>query len=89
MFDPSSRALLRQAPDLPGLDPEALDELLTAAHIELSSDRGGDGVEPHPEPFGFPFPGGGAGESEHLHPRDEVAGQREDRAPDLVLGEVV
>ena len=39
MFDPSSRALLRQAPDLPGLDPEALDELLTAAHIELSTIR--------------------------------------------------
>ena len=37
MFDSSSRALLRQASDLPGLDPEALDELLTAAHIELSS----------------------------------------------------
>lgn len=39
MFDSSSRALLRQAPDLPGLDPEALDELLTAAHIELSTIR--------------------------------------------------
>lgn len=39
MFDPSSRALLRQAPDLPGLDPETLDELLTAAHIELATVR--------------------------------------------------
>ncbi len=39
MFDPSSRALLRQAPDLPGLNPETLDELLTAAHIELSTVR--------------------------------------------------
>ena len=39
MFDPSSRALLRQAPDLPGLDPEVLDELLTAAHIELATAR--------------------------------------------------
>lgn len=39
MFDPSSRALLRQAPDLPGLDPEILDELLTAAHIELATVR--------------------------------------------------
>ncbi|PCD02449.1 DEAD/DEAH box helicase [Sphingomonas spermidinifaciens] len=39
MFDPSSRALLRQAPDLPGLDPEILDELLTAAHIELATAR--------------------------------------------------
>lgn len=39
MFDSSSRALLRQAPDLPGLDPEMLDELLTAAHIELATVR--------------------------------------------------
>ncbi|EHA4061502.1 DEAD/DEAH box helicase [Escherichia coli] len=39
MFDPSSRALLRQAPDLPGLTPETLDELLTAAHIELATVR--------------------------------------------------
>lgn len=39
MFDSSSRALLRQAPDLPGLDSETLDELLTAAHIELSTAR--------------------------------------------------
>lgn len=39
MFDPSSRALLRQAPDLPGLDPDTLDELLTAAHIELATVR--------------------------------------------------
>lgn len=39
MFDPSSRVLLRQAPDLPGLDPEILDEILTAAHIELATVR--------------------------------------------------
>lgn len=39
MFDSSSRALLRQAPDLPGLDPQTLDELLTAAHIELATVR--------------------------------------------------
>lgn len=39
MFDPSSRDLLKQAPDLPGLDPETLDELLTAAHIELATVR--------------------------------------------------
>lgn len=39
MFDASSRALLRQAPDLPGLDPETLDELLTAAHVELATVR--------------------------------------------------
>lgn len=39
MFDSSSRALLREAPDLPGLDPETLDELLTEAHIELATMR--------------------------------------------------
>ncbi|WCE10204.1 DEAD/DEAH box helicase [Pseudomonas sp. JBR1] len=39
MFDLSSRSLLRQAPDLVGLDPETLDELLTAAHIELAAIR--------------------------------------------------
>lgn len=39
MFDPSSRALLRQAPNLPGLNSETLDELLTAAHIELATVR--------------------------------------------------
>lgn len=47
MFDASSRALLRQAPDLPGLEPEMLDELLTQAHIELATVRlrGGEGVD--------------------------------------------
>lgn len=39
MFDPSSRDLLRQAPDLRDLDPETLDELLTAAHVELATIR--------------------------------------------------
>ena len=39
MFDASSRMLLRGAPDLPDLDPETLDELLTAAHIELATVR--------------------------------------------------
>jgi superfamily II DNA/RNA helicase len=39
VFDASSRALLRQAPDLRGLDPETLDELLTAAHVELATIR--------------------------------------------------
>lgn len=47
MFDSSSRMLLRGAPDLPDLDPETLDELLTEAHIELAtarlmSEQGGD-----------------------------------------------
>lgn len=46
MFDASSRALLRQAPDLPGLEPERLDELLTQAHVELATVRlrGAEGV---------------------------------------------
>lgn len=39
MFDPSSRALLRQAPDLRDLDPATIDELLTAAHVELATIR--------------------------------------------------
>ncbi|WP_312197771.1 DEAD/DEAH box helicase [Mixta calida] len=39
MFDSSSRMLLRGAPDLPGLDPDTLDELLTEAHIELATVR--------------------------------------------------
>ncbi|WP_368889323.1 DEAD/DEAH box helicase [Morganella morganii] len=39
MFDPSSRALLREAPGLPGLDPQTLDELLTEAYIELATVR--------------------------------------------------
>lgn len=39
MFDASSRALLHQAPDLAGLDPQTLDELLTEAHIELATVR--------------------------------------------------
>ncbi|CAN1576271.1 DEXHc_Ski2 domain containing protein [Paracoccaceae bacterium] len=39
MFDESSRRLLRSAPDLPGLNAETLDELLTEAHIELATIR--------------------------------------------------
>ncbi|MDD1139180.1 DEAD/DEAH box helicase [Pseudomonas sp. TNT2022 ID233] len=39
MFDSSSRMLLRGAPDLPDLDPDTLDELLTEAHIELATAR--------------------------------------------------
>jgi hypothetical protein len=30
-----------------------------------------------------------AGEREHLEPGEQLAGQGDDRAPDLVLGEVV
>lgn len=39
MFDAKSRALLHQAPALPGLEPEMLDELLTQAHVELATVR--------------------------------------------------
>lgn len=39
MFDSSSRTLLRGAPDLPDLDPDTLDELLTEAYIELATAR--------------------------------------------------
>lgn len=39
MFDDSSRRLIRSAPNLPGLDAEVLDELLTEAHIELATIR--------------------------------------------------
>jgi thioesterase domain-containing protein len=39
VFDSSSRTLLRGAPDLPDLDPDTLDELLTEAHIELATAR--------------------------------------------------
>lgn len=39
MFDDSSRRLLRSAPDLPGLDAETLDELLTTAYVELVTIR--------------------------------------------------
>ena len=48
----------------------------------------GDGEEPQPQPFGFPA-AGGAGEGEHLHPGQQLAGQRDDLAPDLVLGVAV
>lgn len=39
MFDESSRQLIRSAPSLPGLDANALDELLTEAHIEIATIR--------------------------------------------------
>lgn len=39
MYDPRSRLLLRQAPKLADLDPDTLDELLTAAHVELATAR--------------------------------------------------
>ena len=39
MFDLRSRLLLRDAPELIDLDPKTLDELLTAAHVELATAR--------------------------------------------------
>lgn len=39
MFDASSRKLLKEAPVLPGLDPDTLDELLTEAHVILATAR--------------------------------------------------
>ncbi|WP_353391430.1 DEAD/DEAH box helicase [Ruegeria sp. HU-ET01832] len=39
MFDASSRRLLKEAPELPGLNPEILDELLTEAHVVLATAR--------------------------------------------------
>ncbi|SEK17495.1 DEAD/DEAH box helicase [Pacificibacter marinus] len=39
MFDESSRRLIRTAPNLPGLEADMLDEVLTEAHIELATIR--------------------------------------------------
>lgn len=53
MFDPRSRLLLREAPKLADLDPDTLDELLTAAHVELATARlaAQDGAESSIEIF--------------------------------------
>jgi superfamily II DNA/RNA helicase len=53
MFDSRSRLLLREAPKLADLDPNTLDELLTAAHVELATARLSvqDGTESSPEVF--------------------------------------
>ncbi|TKK28972.1 DEAD/DEAH box helicase [Pseudomonas sp. CFBP13528] len=39
MFDSSSRALLKSAPDLPEFDPDTIDTLLTEAHVEIATAR--------------------------------------------------
>ena len=49
----------------------------------------GDGEQAQPEPFGFIAAGRAALQSEHLHPGRQVAGQGDDLASDLVLGEAV
>jgi hypothetical protein len=48
----------------------------------------GDGEQAQSQALGLPA-AGGALQGEHLHPGHEVAGRRDDLAPDLVLGEVV
>ena len=53
-----------------------------------ADDAAGDGEQAQPQPFGFPA-AGGAGQGEHLRPGEQLAGQRDDLAPDLVLGEAV
>ena len=50
---------------------------------------GGDAVEPVAEPFGFPPSGRVTREGEELHPGFQLAGQGDEGAPDLVLGEAV
>jgi hypothetical protein len=45
-----------------------------------------DGEQAQPQPLRFP-PAGGAGQGEHLGPGQQLAGQRDDLAPQLVLRE--
>jgi hypothetical protein len=52
-------------------------------------DPPGDGEQPQPEPFRLPAAGVVAGQGEGLHPGGELAGEGDQGAPDLVLGEVV
>ena len=47
----------------------------------------GDLEQPRAEPFGFPFPRVVPGEGDGLHPGDELGGELDDLAPDLVLRE--
>ena len=49
----------------------------------------GDGEQPQAEPFRFPAAGRVSGQGEGLQPGDQFDGERDDGAPDLVLGEVV
>jgi hypothetical protein len=46
----------------------------------------GDGEQAQPEPFRFPA-ADGVGQGDHLGPGQPLAGQRDDLAPQLVLGE--
>jgi hypothetical protein len=49
----------------------------------------GDREQPQAEALGFPAASRMVGEGEDLHPGDQVTGEGDDGAPDLVLGEVV
>jgi hypothetical protein len=49
----------------------------------------GDGEDPQPQPLGFPAAGRVVGQGKGLRPDSQLAGQRDDRTPDLVLGQVV
>jgi hypothetical protein len=53
-----------------------------------ADDAPGDGEQAQPQPPGFPA-AGGPSEREHLRPGEQLAGQGDDLAPDLVLGVAV
>ena len=53
-----------------------------------AGEAAGDGEQAQPEPFGFPA-AGGPGQGEHLRPGQQLAGQGDDLAPQLVLGEAL
>jgi hypothetical protein len=68
----------------PGPAPGEAEPQSSAAADEASR----DGEGPQPEPFRLP-PSCLPREGEHLHPGQELAGQGDDLAPDLVLGEAL
>ena len=51
--------------------------------------HGGDGEQPETEPFRLPPSGLVAREGEHLQPGGELGGEREERAPVLIMREDV
>ena len=51
-----------------------------------AGDAPGGGEQAQPKAFGFPS-AGGAVQGEHLHPGQQLAGHRDDLAPELVLRE--
>jgi hypothetical protein len=62
---------------------EAQAQAAAAAH-----DPAGGGEQAQAEPFGFPA-AGGPGQGEQLRPGQQFAGQGDDLAPELVLGEAL